>query len=34
MTRREKKYVYGFSAAAAPLFVAGCVFGFAIFPGW
>lgn len=32
MTRREKKYVYGFSAAAAPLFVAGCVFGFAIFP--
>jgi sec-independent protein translocase protein TatC len=32
MTRREKKYFYGFSAAAAPLFVAGCVFGFAIFP--
>jgi sec-independent protein translocase protein TatC len=32
MTRREKKYVLGFSAAAAPLFVAGCAFGFLIFP--
>lgn len=32
LTRREKKYVLGFSAAAAPLFVAGCVFGFLIFP--
>lgn len=32
MTRREKKYVLGFSAAAAPLFAAGCVFGFLIFP--
>lgn len=32
LTRREKKYVLGFSAAAAPLFAAGCVFGFLIFP--
>ncbi|MFE0748079.1 twin-arginine translocase subunit TatC [Gordonia sp. NPDC058843] len=32
LTRREKKYVIGFSAAAAPLFVAGCAFGFLIFP--
>lgn len=32
LTRREKKYVVGFSAAAAPLFVAGCVFGFLLFP--
>ncbi|MBY4401950.1 twin-arginine translocase subunit TatC [Rhodococcus fascians] len=32
LTRREKKYVLGFSAAATPLFVAGCAFGFTIFP--
>jgi sec-independent protein translocase protein TatC len=32
MTRREKKYVLGFSAAAVPLFAAGCAFGFLIFP--
>lgn len=32
LTRREKKYVYAFSAAAAPLFSAGCLFGFTIFP--
>ncbi|TCN50827.1 sec-independent protein translocase protein TatC [Rhodococcus sp. SMB37] len=32
LTRREKKYVLGFSAAAAPLFAAGCAFGFLIFP--
>ncbi|WP_410876108.1 twin-arginine translocase subunit TatC [Nocardia sp. A7] len=32
LTRREKKYVIGFSAAAAPLFAAGCAFGFLIFP--
>ena len=32
LTRREKKYVYGFSAAAVPLFLGGCMFGFSIFP--
>ncbi|MGV8875428.1 MAG: twin-arginine translocase subunit TatC [Rhodococcus sp. (in: high G+C Gram-positive bacteria)] len=32
LTGREKKYVLGFSAAAAPLFIAGCAFGFLIFP--
>lgn len=32
LTRREKKYVAGFSAAAAPLFVGGCAFGFLLFP--
>ncbi|MDQ0281369.1 twin-arginine translocase subunit TatC [Rhodococcoides fascians] len=32
LTRREKKYVLGFSAAATPLFVAGCAFGFTTFP--
>ncbi|SNS76110.1 twin-arginine translocase subunit TatC [Rhodococcoides kyotonense] len=32
LTKREKKYVVGFSAAAAPLFVGGCAFGFLIFP--
>lgn len=32
LTRREKKYVVGFSAAAAPLFAAGCTFGFLLFP--
>lgn len=32
LTRREKKYVIGFSAAAAPLFAGGCAFGFLLFP--
>ena len=32
LTRREKKQAFGFSAAAVPLFVAGCAFGFLIFP--
>ena len=32
LTRREKKYTFGFTAAAIPLFVAGCVFGFLLFP--
>ena len=31
-TRREKTYVLGFSAAAVPLFVAGCTFGLLLFP--
>ncbi|KAF0848722.1 twin-arginine translocase subunit TatC [Nocardia caishijiensis] len=32
LTRRERAHVLGFSAAAVPLFVAGCAFGFQIFP--
>ncbi|WP_174441930.1 twin-arginine translocase subunit TatC [Demequina pelophila] len=32
MTRRERRYTFGFVAAALPLFVAGCLVGFAIFP--
>lgn len=32
LTRREKKYTYGFLAAAVPLFAAGCAFGFTLFP--
>ncbi|WP_328811539.1 twin-arginine translocase subunit TatC [Rhodococcus sp. NBC_00294] len=32
LTAREKKYVLGFTAAAVPLFAAGCAFGFLIFP--
>ncbi|USI90163.1 twin-arginine translocase subunit TatC [Rhodococcus pyridinivorans] len=32
LTRREKTYTIGFSAAAAPLFAAGCTFGFLLFP--
>ncbi|MET0318000.1 twin-arginine translocase subunit TatC [Rhodococcus sp. RS1C4] len=32
LNKREKKYVVGFSAAAAPLFAAGCAFGFLLFP--
>lgn len=32
LTRREKGYLYGFTAAALPLFAAGCAFGLAIFP--
>lgn len=32
LTRREKKYAVGFGAVAAPLFLAGCAFGFKLFP--
>lgn len=32
MTRREKKFGFGFFAAAAPVFVTGCAFGLLIFP--
>ncbi|MFT4009174.1 MAG: twin-arginine translocase subunit TatC [Nocardioidaceae bacterium] len=32
LTRRERKYTYGFLAAAVPLFAAGCAFGFLLFP--
>ncbi|MFE3542708.1 twin-arginine translocase subunit TatC [Nocardia sp. NPDC059177] len=32
LTRRERRYVLGFSAAAAPLFAAGCAFGLLVFP--
>jgi len=32
LTRREKRFAYGFAAAAAPLFAAGCAFGIIIFP--
>ncbi len=32
MTRREKRHVMGFGAAAVPLFAAGCAFGFVLFP--
>ncbi|AVM01131.1 twin-arginine translocase subunit TatC [Gordonia iterans] len=32
LTRREKRYTFGFAAAAVPLFGAGCVFGFLLFP--
>lgn len=32
LTGREKKYVFGFSAVAVPLFAAGCAFGLMIFP--
>ncbi|MFV0285852.1 MAG: twin-arginine translocase subunit TatC, partial [Demequina sp.] len=32
MTPREKRYTFGFVAAAVPLFVAGCAMGFWIFP--
>lgn len=32
LTRREKKYTLGFLATAAPLFAAGCAFGFLLFP--
>ncbi|MFC8178938.1 twin-arginine translocase subunit TatC [Rhodococcus sp. 14-2470-1b] len=32
LNEREKKYVVGFSVAAAPLFAAGCAFGFLLFP--
>lgn len=32
MTRKEKRFGFGFFAAAAPVFVTGCVFGLLIFP--
>ncbi len=32
MNLREKRFVFGFAAAAIPLFLAGCAFGFALFP--
>ncbi|MFE7227997.1 twin-arginine translocase subunit TatC [Nocardioides sp. NPDC057577] len=32
LTRREKRYTFGFLAAAIPLFAAGCAFGFLLFP--
>ncbi|WP_084126824.1 twin-arginine translocase subunit TatC [Demequina sp. NBRC 110054] len=32
LTRREKRYTYGFVAAAVPLFLAGCALGLWIFP--
>ncbi len=32
LTRRERRYTLGFFVAAAPLFVAGCVAGFLLFP--
>ncbi|WP_406247001.1 twin-arginine translocase subunit TatC [Microbacterium sp. M] len=32
LTRRERKYTYGFFGAALPLFAAGCAAGFLLFP--
>ncbi|MGW8482191.1 twin-arginine translocase subunit TatC [Microbacterium sp. NPDC055903] len=32
LTRREKKYAFGFLGAAIPLFAAGCTLGFLLFP--
>jgi len=32
LTRRERRYTFGFVGAALPLFIAGCLVGFAIFP--
>lgn len=32
MTRRERKFGFGFFAAAAPVFITGCAFGLIIFP--
>ncbi|WEO79401.1 twin-arginine translocase subunit TatC [Cryobacterium sp. SO2] len=32
LTRREKKYTFGFLLSAVPLFLAGCVAGFTLFP--
>ncbi|WP_308220665.1 twin-arginine translocase subunit TatC [Microbacterium sp. C5A9] len=32
LARREKRYTFGFLAAAVPLFVAGCAAGLALFP--
>ncbi|HPU13780.1 MAG TPA: twin-arginine translocase subunit TatC [Aeromicrobium sp.] len=32
LTRRERRYTFGFGAVAVPLFAAGCAFGFLLFP--
>lgn len=32
LTRRERRYTFGFLAAAIPLFAAGCAFGLMLFP--
>ncbi|MBY0689206.1 twin-arginine translocase subunit TatC [Microbacterium marinilacus] len=32
LTRRERRYTFGFLAAALPLFAAGCAVGFTMFP--
>ena len=32
LTRRERRFVFGFLGAAVPLFVAGCALGLAVFP--
>lgn len=32
MTRREKRYTYGFGLTAIPLFLGGCAFGLVLFP--
>lgn len=32
LTRRERRYTYGFLLAAVPLFATGCTFGFLLFP--
>lgn len=32
LTRRERRYAFGFAAAAIPLFLAGCAFGVLLFP--
>ncbi|GAA1530309.1 twin-arginine translocase subunit TatC [Nocardioides humi] len=32
LTRRERRYAVGFTLAAVPLFAAGCLFGFLLFP--
>ena len=32
LTRREKRYTFGFLFAALPLFAAGCIAGFSLFP--
>lgn len=32
LTRREKKYTLGFLSSAVPLFLSGCMTGFALFP--
>lgn len=32
LTRRERRYVFGFLGAAVPLFLSGCALGFLVFP--